>query len=117
LSHRPSFVDDSRHQPPEQRGQKPAVQVGAVFSRRDVAGHVSDASAEIHGHRYWIVAAILYLLAKLLEYFDGQIYSIGYVLSGHTLKHLAAAAACFAILRYFQTRQPVTCAKARETTI
>jgi hypothetical protein len=59
------------------------------------------------GTTYWIVAAILYLLAKLFEYFDGQIYSIGHVVSGHTLKHLAAAAACFAILRYFQTRRPI----------
>lgn len=59
------------------------------------------------GTSYWVVAAILYLLAKLFEYFDGQIYSIGYVVSSHTLKHLAAAAACFAILRYFQTRRPV----------
>jgi Ceramidase len=59
------------------------------------------------GTGYWIVAAILYLLAKLFEYFDGQIYSIGDVVSGHTLKHLAAASACFAILRYFQTRRPI----------
>jgi hypothetical protein len=69
------------------------------------------------GTRYWIIAAILYLLAKLFEYFDEQIYSMLYVVSGHTLKHLAAAAACFAILRYFQTRQPITCAKAPETVI
>jgi len=59
------------------------------------------------GTGYWIVGAILYLLAKLFEYFDGQIYSLGHVVSGHTLKHLAAAAACFAILRYFQTRRPI----------
>ena len=64
------------------------------------------------GTGYWIVAAILYLLAKLLEYFDDQIYSLAYVVSGHTLKHLAAAAACFAILRYFQTRQPIAGAAA-----
>jgi hypothetical protein len=62
------------------------------------------------GTRYWIIAAGLYLLAKLLEYLDAEIYSIGQVVSGHTLKHLAAAAACFTILRYFQTRRPIASA-------
>jgi hypothetical protein len=27
--------------------------------------------------------------------------------SGHTLKHLGAAAACFVVLRYFQIRRPL----------
>jgi len=57
------------------------------------------------GTSYWFVAAALYALAKLLEYYDNAIYSVGSVLSGHTLKHLAAAAACFAVLRYFQKRR------------
>jgi hypothetical protein len=35
----------------------------------------------------------------------GAVYSAGLIVSGHTVKHLAAAAACFAVLRYFQTRQ------------
>src|SRR6516164_1222196 len=38
---------------------------------------------------------------------DEAIYSANGLLSGHTLKYLAAAAACFAILRYFQTRRPI----------
>ena len=59
------------------------------------------------GTSYWLIAAALYALAKLFEYYDAAIYSFGSLLSGHTLKHLAAAAACFAILRYFQTRQPI----------
>jgi hypothetical protein len=59
------------------------------------------------GTRYWIVAGGLYGLAKVLEFTDQAIYSAGYVLSGHTLKHLAAAAACLAILRHFQIRHPV----------
>lgn len=58
-----------------------------------------------HGY-YWIIAAGLYALAKLFEFTDEAIYSIGRVLSGHTLKHLTAAAACFVILRYFQLRHP-----------
>jgi hypothetical protein len=59
------------------------------------------------GTFYWLIAAALYALAKLFEFYDGAIYSAGSILSGHTLKHLAAAAACVAILRYFQTRQPI----------
>jgi Ceramidase len=60
------------------------------------------------GTSYWLIAGALYALAKVLEFFDGVVYSTGLILSGHTLKHLVAAAACFAILRYFQTRQPMT---------
>jgi hypothetical protein len=59
------------------------------------------------GTYYWIVAAGLYALAKVFEFSDHAIFSVGYLLSGHTLKHLTAAAACFAILRYFETRRPI----------
>jgi hypothetical protein len=59
------------------------------------------------GTYYWLVAAALYALAKVLELSDKKIYSFGSILSGHTFKHIAAAAACFAILRYFQTRRPL----------
>jgi len=59
------------------------------------------------GTRYWIAAGVLYALAKVFEFTDEAIYSVGNFLSGHFLKHLAAAAACFAILRYFQTRRPI----------
>jgi hypothetical protein len=43
----------------------------------------------------------------LFEFYDSEIYSAGSILSGHTLKHLAAATACVAILRYFQKRRPI----------
>jgi Ceramidase len=59
------------------------------------------------GTYYWILAAVIYVMAKVFEHFDGAIYSIGFIVSGHTLKHFAAAAACFAILRYFQVRRPI----------
>jgi Ceramidase len=59
------------------------------------------------GTFYWLIAAALYALAKLFEFYDSAIYSAGSILSGHTLKHFAAAAACVAILRYFQKRQPI----------
>jgi hypothetical protein len=59
-----------------------------------------------HAH-YWLIAAGLYALAKLFEFTDHPIYSLGNLLSGHTLKHLSAAAACFIILRYFELRRPI----------
>jgi hypothetical protein len=43
----------------------------------------------------------------LLEFLDKKIFSFGSIVSGHTLKHLAAAAASLAILRLLQTRQPI----------
>jgi hypothetical protein len=59
------------------------------------------------GTSYWVTALALYALAKVLEFYDGSIFSAGAFLSGHSLKHLAAAAAGMAILRLFQTRQPI----------
>jgi hypothetical protein len=64
-------------------------------------------SPKYTGTSYWVIAAALYAGAKLLEFYDGAVLSAGALLSGHTLKHLAAAAACFALLRYFQTRRPI----------
>jgi hypothetical protein len=59
------------------------------------------------GTSYWVIAAVLYAFAKVFEFSDHAIYSVGSIFSGHTLKHVTAAAACYAILRYFQKRQPV----------
>ena len=59
------------------------------------------------GTSWLIAAAAIYFLAKLLEYQDVQFYSATGTLSGHTFKHLAAAAACYAILRYFSDRRPL----------
>jgi hypothetical protein len=59
------------------------------------------------GTSYWVGTAALYALAKLFEYYDHKVYSFGGILSGHTLKHLAAASACLAILRLFQVRRPL----------
>ena len=62
--------------------------------------------ARYTGTFYWVIAAALYALAKLFEFQDHLVH-VKFILSGHTLKHLFAAAACFAVLRYFQTRQPI----------
>ena len=40
------------------------------------------------------LAFALYLLAKVCEQLDARIFALGEIVSGHTLKHLLAAAAC-----------------------
>ncbi|MFZ0069527.1 MAG: ceramidase domain-containing protein [Pseudolabrys sp.] len=67
------------------------------------------------GTSYWLVAAALYALAKVFEFYDEAIYSFGSIVSGHTLKHFAAAAACFTILMYFRIRRPITAAQGMNT--
>jgi len=49
-----------------------------------------------------------YVLAKVLEAEDKRIYAIGGLVSGHTLKHLAAATATAWILGMLIRRKPVT---------
>lgn len=63
--------------------------------------------AKYSNARYWLFAAGLYALAKFFEFADAAVYSLGHIVSGHTLKHLFAAAACFAVLRYLQIRQRI----------
>lgn len=48
-----------------------------------------------------------YFLAKAFEIFDKPVYAALGIVSGHTLKHLAAAAAGYCILRMLQKREPV----------
>ena len=55
----------------------------------------------------FLTVAGLYVLAKVLESADRLIFSVGHIVSGHTLKHLAAATAGYWILRILQNRQPL----------
>jgi hypothetical protein len=50
----------------------------------------------------------LYAAAKVLELLDVQIYNLGQLVSGHSLKHLAAAGAAWAILRMVTKRRPAS---------
>ncbi|MEE8282091.1 MAG: hypothetical protein V3R47_01055, partial [candidate division NC10 bacterium] len=45
--------------------------------------------------------------AKIFELGDAQIFALGGLVSGHTLKHLASAMAAYWILRMLQMRRPV----------
>jgi tryptophan-rich sensory protein len=48
-----------------------------------------------------------YILAKVLETLDKPIFRIGHIVSGHTLKHLAAAMAGYWVLRMVKRRRPI----------
>jgi hypothetical protein len=55
--------------------------------------HASDLTPAM-----WVMIGA-YVLAKLLEHFDVQIFAITDALSGHTLKHVAAALAPIGLIR------------------
>lgn len=65
-------------------------------------------------HRYtagrylaWVIG--WYGLSKVLEHFDGEVFDLlGRTVSGHTLKHLAAAVATFVVLRMLLSQRPVS---------
>ena len=59
------------------------------------------------GTRYLVYAFGLYVLAKIFEQLDVPIYQTLRVLSGHTLKHLAAATAIGCIAIAVKRRMPV----------
>jgi hypothetical protein len=55
----------------------------------------------------------LYVLAKIFETADRQIFSLDrHLMSGHSLKHLTAGLAGFWILRMLQKRQPIPVRRA-----
>ena len=56
--------------------------------------------------RSWclVLALILYAAAKVAEAFDSEIYKLTQAVSGHTLKHLSAAAAGFFVVLMLQGR-------------
>jgi len=61
---------------------------------------------------YFAFVFVFYVLAKILETFDKPIFAILHVVSGHTLKHLAAAASGYFILRMLQKRRPLSLASS-----
>ena len=52
---------------------------------------------------WWLLIA--YAAAKLLEYFDGEVFSFLNVVRGHSLKHLVAAFGMYLLLNHFEKRQ------------
>lgn len=54
------------------------------------------------GDIYWVFAG--YVAAKVLEFFDHVILELGHLISGHSLKHIAAALAGFMLCRMLWLR-------------
>ncbi len=64
------------------------------------------------GSRTYLVALGAYLAAKVAELLDGAIHALGGLVSGHTLKHLLAAAGIGAIAWMLVHRHPLEPARA-----
>ena len=54
-----------------------------------------------------IVSLGIYALAKAFEAADRPIFNFGGIVSGHTLKHIAAAVSAYWILRMLRLRRPI----------
>jgi hypothetical protein len=50
----------------------------------------------------------LYAISKAFELLDANVLALGGIVSGHTLKHLAAAAATYYVLWTLERRQPLS---------
>jgi hypothetical protein len=55
---------------------------------------------------YWVFA--WYVIAKVLEALDAHLFALGNLVSGHTLKHLAAGAAGFVVCLMLIRREPLS---------
>ncbi|HWK02181.1 MAG TPA: ceramidase domain-containing protein [Puia sp.] len=56
------------------------------------------------GMRSLILAVAWYVVAKLLEKFDSPVYSTLHFISGHSLKHLAAAVSTWYLVKLFEQK-------------
>ena len=68
--------------------------------------------AAVHPSRYTRGADLfqvvaIYAFAKVAEVLDAQIYAMGEIVSGHTLKHLIAALAAYWLLRMLKRREAI----------
>ena len=54
-----------------------------------------------------IAGVVIYALGKVAELRDGAIFALGSVVSGHTVKHLLAAAAAVLIVRWLVSGSPL----------
>lgn len=78
------------------------VQFGPVILIPLILMLIPGAAGEL---RYYIGLLVCYGLAKLLEYFDRSVWEMAQIISGHTLKHLAAALGAWFILLMLRQRQ------------
>jgi len=55
-----------------------------------------------------LLVICLYAVARAFEVLDRPVFALGQVVSGHTLKHLIAALACYFVLRMLRLRTRLT---------
>lgn len=63
-----------------------------------------DSDYDRNADLWWLLA--WYLAAKLCELFDRQIFDVLGMVSGHSLKHIAAGIGGFMLLRHLRLRKP-----------
>jgi len=80
-----------------------AVQFGSIALILAIA--LLHRSRYTHGGVIFAVAAA-YGVAKVVESLDLEIYALGHWMSGHTLKHFAAAAGIYLLLKSLERRMP-----------
>jgi hypothetical protein len=56
-----------------------------------------------HAFLWWAIG--LYAVAKLFELFDGEVYRISGLVSGHSMKHIVSAAAMLVVLAGLRSRK------------
>lgn len=63
-------------------------------------------TAKYTGTYYLVEMIIFYVIAKLLEHFDAEIFSLtSNIISGHSLKHISSALACYSLVRYLKYKK------------
>jgi hypothetical protein len=62
--------------------------------------------ARYPGTGYLVVGLAAYAAAKVFELADQEIFSLGHIVSGHTLKHIAAAGGVACLVAMLRTRPP-----------
>jgi hypothetical protein len=63
----------------------------------------------------WLIALAIYAAAKVFEDIDGTIFALGQILSGHTVKHLLAAAGTYWLYRMLKQRRAIGTIPPRST--
>ena len=63
----------------------------------------------------FILSFVIYGIAKVFEAADHPIYALGHIVSGHMLKHIAAAISAYWLLRMLQMRKPANLFRETET--
>jgi len=70
--------------------------------------------ARYTGGRYLVAGFVAYVAAKVLELADEPIFALGRVMSGHTLKHLAAAGSVGCLVAMLRARRAVAAGEGRQ---